>query len=358
MRSTRNPPLTPAAMTVLLVIVGIVAWTLSACAQPNSPDSSIGALGPVHTLSHPQALGFAYSPDGEFLATWSFARIKLWDLASFQEVQSLAPPRLWMSFRWPSFSANGQLLAASTSNDVIRIWEVPSGREVNTIDAELGPSFRVALSPSGELLATVSDRTIALIAVATGEIVRTLEAHDESVIAVAFSPNGELLATGGLDSTIRLWNVQDGSALGTLAGHDAAIHFLAFSPDGRLLVSGSEDGSVRVWDADSSNLLHLLAGHSGPVSDAAFDPTGSTLATSSHDDTVRLWDLETGTEEHTIDLWELLGPLSPDFSPDPQRSARVFGVGFSPDGRHLATSYCGVSRCQVDIWDLEALLGD
>ena len=357
MRSTGSPPLTAAAMTMLLLIVGLLAWSVAAVSQPTAADSTANALGPLRTLSHAQALGFAYSPDGEFLATWSSRRIKLWDLAEFQEVQSLAPPRLWMSFRWPSFSADGRLLAAPTSNDVIRIWEVPSGREVNTIDAELGP-FRVALSPNGELLATISDRTIVLIAVATGETVRELEAHDESVIAVAFSPHGELLATGGLDSTIRLWNVQDGSALGTLAGHDSAIIFLAFSPDGRLLASGSEDGSVRVWDAGSGEELHLLAGHTGPVSCVDFDPTGTTLATSSHDDTVRLWDLETGTEEHTIDLWELLGPLSPDFSSDPQRNARVLGVGFSPDGRHLATSYCGVSRCQVDIWDLEALLGD
>jgi hypothetical protein len=71
-------------------------------------------------------------------------------------------------------------------------------------DAVLGVTF----SPDGQLLATTSfDQTVRLWDVATGQPHGApLTGHTASMWAVAFSPDGRLLATGSEESTARLWN--------------------------------------------------------------------------------------------------------------------------------------------------------
>jgi len=38
--------------------------------------------------------------------------------------------------------------------------------------------------------------------------------------------------------------------------------------------------------------------------------------------------------------------------------ARVFAVGFSPDGELIGTAYCGVKVCQIDLWNISDILGE
>jgi len=115
---------------------------------------------------------------------------------------------------------------------------------------------------------------------------------------------------------------------------------------------------IRIWDSTTGDERFTVIGHTETVTWIAFSPDGSLLASASHDDTVKLWNAVDGREIYTLDLWELLGPLSPDNVADPKGLARVFAVGFSPDGRFLGTAYCGVKLCQVDLWNITGILGE
>lgn len=95
------------------------------------------------------------------------------------------------------------------------------------------------------------------------------------------------------------------------------------------MATGAED-MAKIWDPKTGTLLHELQSHSQRVWSVGFSPDGRRLATGSADLTVRLWDVEHGESVATF----------ADFS-DP-----VYNVVFSPDGQRLFANASG-SRIQV-----------
>jgi WD40 repeat protein len=70
---------------------------------------------------------------------------------------------------------------------------------------------------------------------------------------------------------------------------------VAFAPDGHTLATGSDDHTVRLWnvtDPAHPTSLGPLTGHPSVVKDVTFSPDGHTLVSGSTDGTVRLWNLD------------------------------------------------------------------
>jgi WD40 repeat protein len=235
-----------------------------------------------------------------------------------------------------AFSPNGKVLAAGTAEGQIRLWRVTDGQPLLTCEGHLGAVWSVAFSPDGRLLAGGStDGTVRLWEVPTGQSLQTLAGHTHQVWSVAFSPDGRLLASGSTDGTVRLWEVRDtGQSLQTLAGHTHLVRSVAFSPDGRLLASGSFDQTVRLWEVPTGQSLQTLAGHTHWVSSVAFSPDSRLLASGSFDQTVRLWEVPTGQSFQTL----------------AGHTHWVSSVAFSPDGHLLAS---GSMDQTVRLWNVD-----
>ena len=72
-----------------------------------------GHVGPV--------LAVAFSPDGKTLASGGFdMMVKLWNVATGQEVASLEGHRNWI--KSIAFSPDGALLATGDINGIVRLW--------------------------------------------------------------------------------------------------------------------------------------------------------------------------------------------------------------------------------------------
>jgi WD40 repeat protein len=125
------------------------------------------------------------------------------------------------------------------------------------------------------------DNTIKLWDVKTGKELQTLTGHSNWINSVAFSSDGSTLASGSLDNTIKLWDVKTGKELQTLTGHSNWITLVSFSSDGLTLASGSGGNTIKLWDVKTGKELQTLTGHSGPVNSVAFSSDGSTLASGS-----------------------------------------------------------------------------
>src|SRR5207249_6295007 len=126
---------------------------------------------------------------------------------------------------------------------LMRLWDVPS-RRIRAAVSGSGAAVRfIAFSPDGETLASSGyEPVVRLWNVETGKALGKVRVG-MSVNCVLFSPDGKSLAVSEAyeprprPAVIKLFDVETKREQRTLAGHAGQVINLAFSPDGRLLVS-------------------------------------------------------------------------------------------------------------------------
>ncbi|ROO86406.1 WD domain G-beta repeat uncharacterized protein [Actinocorallia herbida] len=229
-----------------------------------------------------------------------------------------------------AYSPDGSLLAVADENGAIRVWDMPAGILVRTIEDGyagslhfgpgaallsgpavwdprtgetlhrfpdvLGSECTTAFSPDGRTIATVDGKgLLVFLDISTGRTSdRVPTGHGGSASAVTYSPDGSVLATCGQDGSASLWDPASGDRLGEpLTGHAGGVTCGAFSPDGRTLATGSADRTVRLWDTATGRSLGdpFVTEWKGVVFDVAFDAEGEKVASVGQEPSVTLWDV-------------------------------------------------------------------
>ncbi|HET8593562.1 MAG TPA: WD40 repeat domain-containing protein, partial [Solirubrobacterales bacterium] len=199
-----------------------------------------------------EVFSLAFAPDGRTLAAVTVdGRATLWDVESRSLRQEfyVGPPAC--CFLGVSISADGKILAIPGPGGV-NLWEVASGEPLDTIAPGV-PAGDVAFIPAGSTLAFVHAQggTAEVWDVAENSRITTLPVDSDSkyYYAIAFSPDGRTLATGGVEDPItRVWDVPTGKLIRELDQGTPGAKTLDFSPDGRTLAVTGFAPVASLWD--------------------------------------------------------------------------------------------------------------
>ncbi|OJK05044.1 hypothetical protein ASPACDRAFT_38612 [Aspergillus aculeatus ATCC 16872] len=290
------------------------------------------------------------------------------------------------------FSPNSELLATTSTEGQIRVWEVATGEMRH--DLRTGDGLQTAVEcadfcQKSEMIGAGSGGTISIWSVATGELLQRFAADLDGIQCVTFSPvTNRLVVTGRSNTspTVQVWNWSSGEVLRTI--HTDCAGLVRFSSDGRLFTFVPKPKGpnmalypgkpVQVWDATTGQLVACLENHTLSLGCAVF-AENKPLLVSGHE-TVRLWDLSCQPVEH--DQHEQPAGravhctyLSPD-----HRTAVTFGekfcvwdlrtatlrhqaayehsdrVFFSPDGKLFVNSTVGQAAAVQDLRSGEVIL--
>ena len=318
----------------------------------------------------------AWHPDGKTLAAaCDDSRIYLWDVALGKQTHVLEGCR--NKGIGIGFNHAGDLLASSGWEGVLRLWDSRTGEQLFSTPVLSGVRF----SLDDRLLAYDGrDGKLGLWEVAAGaeyrSLIRAAAAGKGSYVNPAIRSDGRLLAVGMGDG-VGLWDLHSGKELGFLESR--GTDFVLFEPSGALLTTGSA-GLLR-WpiqaDASSPGLLRIGPPHNlsvpGPVCNVACDGDGRVIAVSQYqggrvlhadrpDQPVRIgphgdarnvavspdgrW-VVTGAHNGTgVKIWKArTGELVKEVLVD--GGSRV---GFSPDGKWLATTGGGLRLWATGSW--------
>lgn len=212
------------------------------------------------------------------------------EIAVTQEVISAT---IGAKVNFAGFSPDGKFIITASANNKAQLWQW--SEELITVTREYvgheGGVLQADINPNGTLLATSSeDTSIRLWDVDSGREMHEMRGHGSWVWFVDFSPDGSRLATAGGDGTARVWDVESGNELLILSGHTSLVRTAQFSPDGKMILTAGEDKTARLWDAATGAELRQFTGHTDDVWYAGFSHDGKFIATTSFDGTVRLWD--------------------------------------------------------------------
>jgi WD40 repeat protein/beta-lactamase regulating signal transducer with metallopeptidase domain len=287
--------------------------------------------------------------------------------------QALAKQRALMLGNVSNFSVavapDGKTLASANAN-VIQLYEVETGKELQKIEVSTGLAG-LLFSPDGRTLAARGgDGSLILWAVATGKEMHRIKGQTQpdnrqpgavalrgrgEAPGMAFTPDGKALAVAmtefkeqkSITSSLKIWDVASGKETGEIKGTEGVpMSAVAFAPDGKVLAYGAVN-SIYLCEPDTGKEIRQIKVPDG-VASLVFSPDGKALAVRGRSQQVRLWETETGKELYQLgeDTLARLGggvvfALVASFGPETRNLA------FSPDGKQIATA----SGSTVRLWD-------
>ena len=155
--------------------------------------------------------------------------IDIYDVLTGKKIQTLKEDKSLP--RTAVFTPDGQSLITRSTNDVVRLWNIKTGKVIREAQASLGSDNELALSPDGK------------------KLVIPTEKHE----------------------ALQLWSFPELKPLPTVPNPFYRVWRVQFSPSGkRLLVTGSREpfnkdkvakSGVMIWDMEKNKVLHDWNSH-------------------------------------------------------------------------------------------------
>ena len=217
------------------------AWAWRSGGQPRQLEAGDGFLRRL-----------AVSSDGATVAAGDSTNpVIIWNLSSGKVIEEL---RRESDKNYQvtdvRYVTRSSLIAAASTEGTIRLFDPDvSQQSVRTL-GEVGgsPITSLDVSADGTYLASVSDdRTVRIWRIPDGKLMQTMDVPQNTLADVAFSPDGTVVAVGAADGAVHLWRWRDNYKLALLQRRGDSVNSVKFFPDGSKIISVSDDGTAPIY---------------------------------------------------------------------------------------------------------------
>jgi WD40 repeat protein len=350
----------------------LVAWLLLPLSSAFS-QSKPQRFGEIHAV--------AFTPDGRQVVVSGYDGVCLCDIATgvvmhrYESKQTRVVVALVVSPDGRRVLATLNGAGAKEDQYGLVLWDI-GGAEIRRFLGHEGYVNAVAFSSDGRAAVSASsDGTVAIWEVDSGRRLQTLIGHKGDVNQVVVSPDGKTVISAGgdywhgklHDPSVRVWDFNTGKLLRTMTNGETAVHYLALSRDGGRLAFGgnySHYHSIRVMETQNWTELPAIS-LAEDLQSLAFSPSGDVLLTSSgfawrrRAEFLDLWDVNTG--RNTLKYFSHTSvPHCVAFSPDGKLAVTGHGYYDRPpaDDKRIGDLFNPTMRVAlyddvVRVWDVE-----
>lgn len=213
----------------------------------------------------------AFTSDGSELAGAATDGLHVWDVASGKiietDVAQAGPRSLSALEPHTDLLISGQQDGSLTAFDLSGARRLGLAFSWNTPGQQCPDTPCVAINRQSSVMATdQGDGSVAVVDLRTHRLERTLPARDGSIVgAISFMPDGRTLVTGGVSRRVTFWAVDSGRVTRTLR-FAQPVWWTAASPDGRLLAvqTGPPSGADNRVDVVKIATGTVLQSHALP----------------------------------------------------------------------------------------------
>jgi WD40 repeat protein/serine/threonine protein kinase len=244
---------------------------------------------------HVHVIPIALSSDGRFVVSLAENTIlALWNTVSGERLRTFR-----LRHKYPvlavALSQDGHILI-SGSNDTLSLWDVSTGKYLQTFEHNSGNLTSVFLSSDGRVALASFSEQLQVWELPTGRCIRTIRTLLYSGGA-ALCQDGQRALTG--HESMKLWDLRTGRCVREFNSGAPPITCVAISEGNRFAVSGHEDGTVRAWDLATGTCMRTCVGHNTQVSSVACSSRAGLALSAGRD--VRCWDLSSGRCLRTLE---------------------------------------------------------
>ena len=230
--------------------------------------------------------------DGSKLLTLYNDIIKFWDVSSGKELKSITEHNQYLSHL--KFSSDGRCFLTVSSDGIFDLWDVSSGKLIKTSSIQdKGEIVSVVFNPIGSMLICITQKGFIGkwdFERADSEITQIGVIESSGVYSgfreynAAFNPKGDTIAISNF-SRICFWNVRNNEFLFSLDEFDYPIMNLDFDINGEKLFISTGDENYEGWAAYEfcliKNKLSLkLKDEYSRVKNLIFSPSGDRILSS------------------------------------------------------------------------------
>lgn len=166
------------------------------------------------------------------------------------------------------FSKDGRYIVSGGIDNFVKIWDVLSGKlilkihsdnfsyKASTMTGYCSGIESVAFDNDDQYIAfSGNDNLIRLHEISSGKEIVVFQGHTEPVVSFCFTNDNSIIISGSKDKTINIWSIDNGTLLKTLNGHTSPVSKVWYIEETNTLISISKDEIIE-WDFSTGNILN------------------------------------------------------------------------------------------------------